>query len=128
MIKKGIKLIVIILIIFLLVNIIGINNKVYAASIDITENVDYWSNISQADTGQAFDGIIKDIVSIIRTVGMIVSVIALAVIGLKFMLGSVEEKAQYKQTLFPWLIGAIMVFAITTVPILIYDGIKSIFS
>lgn len=51
----------------------------------------------------------------IRIIGSIVSVIALIIIGMKFMLGSVDEKAEYKKTLKPYLIGAVLVFAITTV-------------
>lgn len=51
----------------------------------------------------------------LRIIGSIVSVIALIIIGMKFMLGSVDEKAEYKKTLKPYLIGAVLVFAITTV-------------
>ena len=36
-------------------------------------------------------------------------------IGIKYILGSVEEKAEYKQTLKPYLIGAILVFGISNV-------------
>ena len=46
-------------------------------------------------------------------IGSIVSVAALILIGIKYILGSVEEKAEYKKTLKPYLIGAVMVFAIT---------------
>lgn len=70
---------------------------------------------------------IYPILSIIRTIGIIVSVATLMVIGIKFMLGSVQEKAQYKQIMIPWIIGAIMVFAITTIPTLIYDISVAIF-
>lgn len=61
------------------------------------------------------------ILGFISTLGIVVSVCSLAFIGIKFMVGSVEEKAQYKQTIVPWLFGAIMVFAITTIPTLIYE-------
>lgn len=36
------------------------------------------------------------------------------------MLGSIEEKAQYKKTLLPYLIGAIFVFGATTIPGIVY--------
>lgn len=51
----------------------------------------------------------------LMTVASVIAVITFSVIGIKYMVGSVEEKAQYKKTLFPYLIGAIMVFGITTV-------------
>ena len=56
--------------------------------------------------------------SIIRTitvVASIISVIALIVLGIKYMLGSVEERAEYKKVSWPYFVGAIMVFGITNV-------------
>ena len=41
------------------------------------------------------------------------SVVALMIIGVKYMLGSVEEKAEYKKTMRPYVIGALMLFGIT---------------
>ena len=41
-------------------------------------------------------------------------------IGIKYMLGSVEEKAKHKQTLMPYLIGAVLVFSETTIPQILY--------
>lgn len=49
----------------------------------------------------------------IQLIGSIISVIVLILLGIKYMTGSVEEKAEYKQTMIPYLIGAIMLFAIT---------------
>ena len=61
------------------------------------------------------------ILSIIRTLGIIISVVTLAAIALKIMFGSIEEKAKYKETLVPWIVGAFMVFSMTTIPDMIYD-------
>ena len=49
----------------------------------------------------------------IQVIGAIISVVALIIIGIKYIIGSVEEKAEYKETLKPYLIGAIMLFGIT---------------
>lgn len=61
------------------------------------------------------------IIGVIKTIGIILSVLILVVLGIKFMLGSVEEKAEYKKTMIPYLIGAIMVFAIPQLVQIIYD-------
>ncbi len=61
------------------------------------------------------------IFSYLRTIGIVVSVVALIVIGIKYMMGSVEEKATYKQTLLPYLIGAILLFTGSFIPQMIYD-------
>ena len=41
--------------------------------------------------------------------------LTIAIIGVKYMFGSVEQKAEYKSSLIPWLIGAAMVFGITRI-------------
>lgn len=61
------------------------------------------------------------IVGPIKVVGSFVSVLTLIIIGIKYMLGSVEEKAQYKKILLPYFWGAIMVFGITNIVSIIYD-------
>lgn len=61
------------------------------------------------------------IFSYLRTIGIVVSVVALIVIGIKYMMGSVEEKATYKQTLLPYLVGAILLFTGSFMPQMIYD-------
>lgn len=54
------------------------------------------------------------VLTIITNIGMIVAILMLAVIGVKYMLGSVEDKAEYKKDLIPYLVGAILLFGITT--------------
>lgn len=55
------------------------------------------------------------IIGAIQIVGTVLSVAVLAILGIKYMMGSVEEKAEYKKTLIPYVIGAIMVFGITNI-------------
>ena len=57
----------------------------------------------------------NSIIGIVQFVGTFASVIVLIILGIKYMLGSVEEKAEYKKTMWPYLIGAILVFATTTI-------------
>lgn len=64
------------------------------------------------------------VVSIITTIGIIVSVIVIAVIGIKYMLGSAGERAEYKKTLLPYLIGATLVFGASTIAQIIYLFVK----
>ncbi len=53
------------------------------------------------------------IFGIITTIGGVVGVLVIIIIGIKYMVGSVEEKAEYKKTMIPYLIGAIMLISIT---------------
>lgn len=61
----------------------------------------------------------------IRNIGIILSVIILLVIGIKYMLGSVEEKANYKETLLPYIIGAFLLFTGSLIPQLIYNFMQN---
>ena len=69
------------------------------------------------------EGAINNIVTIVSTIGSIVSVIVIIILGIKYMVGSTEEKAQFKQSMMPYLIGAIIVFAASTIVGIIYDVI-----
>ena len=66
------------------------------------------------------------IIGLITTIGVVVSVVALIAIGIKYMLGSVEEKAEYKETLKPYSIGAFLVFTVSLVPQLIYQFMQNL--
>jgi len=68
----------------------------------------------------------NQIVGIIQTVGTIVSVAVLVVLGVKYMMGSAEEKAEYKKTMVPYVVGAVLVFAASNVAGFIYNWASTI--
>ena len=80
-------------------------------------NPDDWAPGSTTDVSGASRllDIGNTVVGFLRTVGSIVSVAVLALLGIKYMMGSVEDKAEYKQTMKPYLIGAVLVFGITNI-------------
>ncbi len=51
------------------------------------------------------------IATVIRNVGIIVAVVILMILGIKYMMGSAEEKSKYKETMLPYIVGAILLFA-----------------
>ena len=53
------------------------------------------------------------IIGTIKTVGIVISVIVMIVLGIKYMTGTVEERAEYKKTMIPYLIGVVLLVAIT---------------
>ena len=68
----------------------------------------------------------NSVVRILTTIGIIVSVATLVIIGIKYMMGSVEEKAEYKKSLLPYVIGAGLVFAASVIAQIVYNVAKSI--
>ncbi|MBR6504814.1 MAG: hypothetical protein IKT41_03785 [Clostridia bacterium] len=67
---------------------------------------------------------VNTIAKIIRALGTVVSVGALAIIGMRIMFGSIEQKAQYKELLVPYLIGAVMLFGISWVTSFIFEVVN----
>lgn len=72
-----------------------------------------------------FTGIGNKILGTIRAIGIIASVVTLMVLGIKYMMGSVEEKAEYKKSFKAYIIGAVLVFSITTIGSIVYETIKN---
>lgn len=107
--KKTIKIMSILLVTIMFVAIFATN--VNATSADTILN--QMSNVSYTDGGIANVG--KNIVSILSTIGVVVAVIILLVIGIKYMVGSASEKAEYKKTMIPYLVGAVLIFGASAI-------------
>ena len=63
----------------------------------------------------------NNVVTIIQVVGIVVAVIVLLIIGIKYMMGSASEKAEYKKTMIPYIVGAVLIFAGTSLVRVIYS-------
>ena len=70
--------------------------------------------------------LVNKVVGILQTVGIIMSVAVLIVLGIKYMMGSAEEKAEYKKTMIPYLIGALFIFAASALAKVVYDAVQGI--
>ena len=77
--------------------------------------------LKHSGTSTKFETKVNNIFGVIQTIGSLCSIICLFVLGIKYMMGSIEEKANYKKTLMPYTIGAIMVLGISNVVKLIYE-------
>lgn len=129
--EKMKKILYIIVIGFLLIS--SLANNVFA--IDTQEFYNVIENpgaYKPGTTTYVFDAdTLKDmanrIIGVLQVIGTILSVAVLGVIGIKYMVSSVEERAEYKKTLRPYLIGAIMVFGITNILALVIKIIEVLF-
>ncbi len=86
------------------------------------------SSISSVSEATKLGEIGNNIIGAVQVIGSISSVIALILIGIKYVMGSVEEKAEYKKTLKPYLIGAFMVFGITNLLVIIQNIVIGFYS
>lgn len=106
-------------------DIISIKNDVLTGLISTAKVVDTnkWKPTLLSDDSK-FKEKAGIILGAINAIGIAVSVITIAILGIKYMLAPVTEKAEYKQTAIGWIIGAILVFSATTIPNIIYNIMK----
>ena len=93
-----------------------VEDSVKLASSSGVLNTNYFEpgNINLNDV----NGVLKPggiIINVIRTIGIIISCITLLILGIKYMIGTVEEKADYKKTMIPYLIGVVILFSVSTI-------------
>lgn len=65
------------------------------------------------------------IIGILQTVGVVLSVVILIILGIKYMMGSAEEKAEYKKTMIPYIMGAAFIFLAPTIANVVYTFLTS---
>lgn len=83
------------------------------------------SDLDQTDYYKPFKmaGVILNAITI---TGVVVAVITVMFLGIKYMVGSVEEKAEYKKTMMPILVGMILLFCTSTIVSIIWNVTTSI--
>lgn len=123
--NKKIKTIINVFLILIVLSSIFLNVAVFAAN--GAPNPTKFKGSSNADTS-GIEKIGNQVITIVSTIGSVASVIVLIVLGLKYMMGSAEEKAEYKKTLMPYVIGAGMVFAASAIAGVIYQFTKNVAS
>lgn len=67
------------------------------------------------NTSNKVEGITTIILTMVTDIGMVIAVIIIAILGLKYMLGSIEEKVEYKKDMIPFLVGAGLLFGILAI-------------
>ncbi len=117
--KKSLKFITTILLALML-------TFTFAQPISFAEDTNPISTIidnTEADTTKVNSGdattIAQTVTSWILVISIVVSVVVLMYTGLKFIVGSTQEKAEYKKSLVPLVIGiAIVLFSTTIIKVL----------
>lgn len=131
--KKSIK--IFIMTIFMLL-IFFSNENIYASSNSYISNEviyiakfnpDNWkpdstTEVLGADKTKKFA---NKIIGGVQVIGSCASVIMLMIIGVRYIFGSVEEKAEYKKTLKPYVIGAVLLFGITNILVVIQKIVRN---
>lgn len=111
--KKTLKILSVLLVVLILITCAS---NVFAAQLnpsDITANYDGDASELQTKAGK--------IMGMIRNVAVIAAVIIIMILGVKYMLGSVEEKADYKKSFIPLIVGIVLVVSATAIASFIFN-------
>ncbi len=109
---KGTNKIIAVLSIILIIATLSINSFA-------TKPSDFTGSDFQSEAVTNFG---NQIIGVVRTVGVLISIVILLVLGIKYMMGSAEEKADYKKSMIPYLVGAVLIFASTAIVGIVYDA------
>lgn len=74
-----------------------------------------------SEDGEKAGNIIGNVLANIKVVGICISVVMLTIIGLKYIISSVDEKATYKENMTPYIVGCFLLASATTIPSIVYD-------
>lgn len=119
--KKTVRIISTILLTIMLVT--SIAGVVFAAP-DIDKTIGDIDGAKAGDTTKVTT-IGGKIINIIQVVGIVVAIAVVLIIGIKYMTGSVEQKAEYKKVMIPYIIGAVLLVAGTSIVKVIFNTINS---
>ena len=108
------KLTKILSIVLMVVLMLTLTTGVVRAGDDYESTVSGLFDSDSADTSN-LESVGANIVDIVTTIGIIVAVVVLLVLGIKYMMGSASEKAEYKKTMIPYLIGAVLIFGASAI-------------
>ena len=112
---KSKKIVMITKIVLIMVLIVSLANTVFA--------YDPMNWEANEQTSEQLNDIVGTILGFVQVIGSAIAVIMIVVLGIKYMVGSAEEKAEYKKTMIPYLVGAICIFAASTIANVVYQAV-----
>lgn len=121
---KNIKLInkiVEILIVLIMLSTV-FSNIVYAKSDKIIDTDKYAPGNDAMDSPRVA-AIAGTVLNVVQVIGIIIAVGCISIVGIQYMVGSVEQKAEYKKTMTAMIVGAILLVSTTTIVKVIYSTV-----
>lgn len=81
---------------------------------DVLDDAEYYSNVGSLSKNDEnrIETIVSKILSIITNIGIVISLLMLAILGVKYMIGNTIE---VKKEIIPYIVGAFLIFSISIV-------------
>lgn len=107
----------------ILISIVLLFAMIQPVSFAINKTIPDLENLGGSEMDSGINSIAGTVINWIWGISIVVAVIVVMVIGLKFIIGSTQEKAEYKKSLIPLVVGVVLiVFATTLVKFLFSMG------
>ena len=68
-----------------------------------------------APSGGQWTSLVSKVLGIVQFIGYGVAIITLTIVGIKYIVGSPADKAEYKKSLVPYVVGAVILFAASAI-------------
>jgi len=118
--SKSIKLISVLLMATMV--IISLSNVVCATTAaDVLNTVQSGTSLDKVQGGSDLQQLVGKIISLLQYIAIIGGALILAVLGIKYMMGSVEEKAEYKKSFIPLIVGVVVVMGAFTIANILFQ-------
>ena len=108
--KKSLKIVSIMM---MAIMMIMVATPVFANSINVEDIIDKTKPTS-VDTSSV-QGLIGKILGFLQWGAIAGGVLIITILGIKYMMGSLEEKAEYKKSMIPLIVGIIVVMGASTI-------------
>ncbi len=107
--KKSLKIVSVLMIAMMMIMVATpVFATVGGVTIDTSQDID-------SDTKASVSKLAGTILNALQFIAIIAAVLIVAVLGIKYMMGSLEEKAEYKKSFIPLIVGTIVVFGAITI-------------
>lgn len=118
--NKTIKIIATLLIAVLLV---AMASQAALAKTDAETAINNFSDASDYSSNDisGVKNIAQKVLTAIRNLSVIIAVVMISILGIKYMIGSVEEKAGYKKAFMPLIVGAILVVSASQLAVMLFS-------
>lgn len=119
--RKYVKIISVLLLVIQIVFLL--QTVVLADNFDFTEFDNYGNNKIDKRT----KNVMATAINVIRVVGTGVSLIMLSYLGIKYMMASPNEKADFKKSAMIYVVGAVLVFGASNLLSIILNASQNLF-
>lgn len=110
----------IISILMLVVALFTVATTTFAFDTNLIDEVKNQADNSNVNT-TGVTTIAGNVLKVVRNVTVVLAVILITVLGIKYMMGSAEEKSGYQKSFVPLIIGIVVVAAATQIATMIFS-------